>query len=740
VQDPPDEIAAPTVDVHDTDLVGRWLLDEGVGDEPANLVGGSTAIHLDGAGWRRGRHGNALEFNGAARADLVTEGALTFDNSDLTFATWISATSDGTLFAEVSDDKDTWVPGGKSLFIRDGELSFDVGWVGVISGPPNVVDGEWRHIALTWRHDGGAVALYVDGQLIAQDELKPEEPLEESRMQLGFTNDEFPDEKSWWNGRMDDIHLYRRALEEYEVAALYNRQREPFVLAAGVMDAPANARWHLGESGFTLTGADGRDTSIIEWRGPADKLPWFARYVAAGGTDRDQVFAIDRISWPDSTPWASWMRFGAFDFFADGSRAAITTWSGDVWVVAGLDSALTDLRWRRIATGLNQPLGPTIRDDEIYVLGRDQITRLRDENGDGETDFYENFNNDTFNSEHFHEPATGLQTDSEGAFYFMKAARHALRAGHPHHGVLMRVAADGSESTVLARGFRAPNGLGRGPDGTFYATDQEGHWMPANRLNRIRLGGFHGNEWAWTEGATTTSETRPLCWLHPSVDRSPAEPVWIPDGAWGSMAGSMLLLSYGTGKVMAVLTQEVAGVLQAAVTETGVQLPTGTMRGRFNPRDGHLYVCGLVGWSPDQPDAGGFYRVRRTNGPVRHPIGFHAAEDGIVIRFARPLSAEGAEDPASWNVESWDYRISARYGSAEYRRDHMEGRDTHTVLSVTVSRDQKSVFLSIPDIRPVMQFHVAMTTSFQDGGALDNYLHGTLHGLADKPAASVLED
>ena len=32
--------------------------------------------------------------------------------------------------------------------------------------------------------------------------------------------------------------------------------------------------------------------------------------------------------------------------------------------------------------------------DDIYVLGRDQITRLHDLNGDGEIDFYENFNND----------------------------------------------------------------------------------------------------------------------------------------------------------------------------------------------------------------------------------------------------------------------------------------------------------------------------------------------------------
>ena len=202
----------------------------------------------------------------------------------------------------------------------------------------------------------------------------------------------------------------------------------------------------------------------------------------------------------------------------------------------------------------------------------------------------------------------------------------------------------------------------------------------------------------------------------------------------------MLLLSYGTGKVMSVLTQEVDGVGQAAVTETGVQLPTGTMRGRFSPADGHLYVCGLVGWSSDQSDAGGFYRVRRTGEPARHPVGFHAANDGIAIRFAQPLDTEAAEDPDNWKMESWDYRGTARYGSAEYRRDGAEGRDAHVVESVTVSRDQRSVFLSIPDIRPAMQFHVQMTAAFQDGGALLNYLHGTLHELADKPAAAALEE
>jgi hypothetical protein len=60
---------------------------------------------------------------------------------------------------------------------------------------------------------------------------------------------------------------------------------------------------------------------------------------------------------------------------------------GEVWTVSGLDDKLEHLRWRRFATGLIQPLGLRVVDGLIHVLGRDQITRLHDLNGDGEADF-----------------------------------------------------------------------------------------------------------------------------------------------------------------------------------------------------------------------------------------------------------------------------------------------------------------------------------------------------------------
>jgi glucose/arabinose dehydrogenase len=88
------------------------------------------------------------------------------------------------------------------------------------------------------------------------------------------------------------------------------------------------------------------------------------------------------------------MRLTGVDFFADGKRAAVCTMDGDVWTVSGIDESLATLTWRRFASGLFQSLGLRIVDEKVYVLGRDQITRLHDLDGDGEADFYENFNND----------------------------------------------------------------------------------------------------------------------------------------------------------------------------------------------------------------------------------------------------------------------------------------------------------------------------------------------------------
>ena len=239
-------------------------------------------------------------------------------------------------------------------------------------------------------------------------------------------------------------------------------------------------------------------------------------------TIHEDVFAVDQLTLPKVNPWNAQIRTTGLDFFADNRRVAICTWDGDVWIVEGIDQDAGQLVWQRIASGLFQPLGLKIVDEQIFVTCRDQLVRLRDLNGDNETDFYECYNNDHQVTEHFHEFAMGLQTDDEGNFYYAKSGRHAKRAVVPHHGTLLRISADGSKTDILATGFRAANGVCINPDGSFFVTDQEGHWNPKNRINWVTEGGFYGNMYSFTDHLDPSDDAMepPLV-----LDHEPIRPV-----------------------------------------------------------------------------------------------------------------------------------------------------------------------------------------------------------------------
>ena len=198
------------------------------------------------------------------------------------------------------------------------------------------------------------------------------------------------------------------------------------------------------------------------------------------------------------------MRPSGFDFLPDGHRAAVCTWDGDVWSVA--DS--TAGRRAYVATnrlGLFQPLGLKIVAGQIYVGCRDQIVCLHDSNGDGETDFYESFNSDHQVTEHFHEFAMDLQTDSRGQFLLRQGSRHGLPAVVPHHGTLLKVSKDGGDHRHSCHRLSRSNGVCINSDGTFFLSDQEGTGHPKTEST----GSSEGASTAIC-GDITMSLTRPI--------------------------------------------------------------------------------------------------------------------------------------------------------------------------------------------------------------------------------------
>jgi glucose/arabinose dehydrogenase len=443
------------------------------------------------------------------------------------------------------------------------------------------------------------------------------------------------------------------------------------------------------------------------------------------------AFEVDTLTLPDQNPWSSWMRLGGLDFFSDG-RAAICTWSGDVWVVSGIDAGLEKVSWRRVASGLFQPCGLRIVDDVIYVAARDQITRLRDLNGDGEADFYENFNNDIAEKGNYHEFVMDLQTDAEGNFYFSKGGLGANFPAGPaarHHGCLIKLSKDGKTFEIVATGIRAGAGLGIGPRGELTISDNDGHWGPASRINWIQKGGYYGDPYTAHRTPVPKDFDPPLCWIHRGVDPSCGGQVWVPDGAWGPLGGHLLNLSYGNYALFHVLYERVGDRMQGGVVRFPLTFASGSLRGRFHPKDGHLYVAGIKGWSSGAARDGCLQRVRYTGKPVRMVSELHVRHDAIELAFTDPVDPETAGDPDSYSAQQWNYLYSENYGSPDFSvaNPKKQGRDPVEIKSAKVSSDGKKVTLEIPGLQPVMQMSIKLRLRAADGGTISQEITHTIH-------------
>ncbi len=462
------------------------------------------------------------------------------------------------------------------------------------------------------------------------------------------------------------------------------------------------------------------------------------------------AYVVDTITVPKSNPWNSWLRFGAFDF-VDANTAALSTWSGDVWLVSGLDGDLKTLTWKRYATGLHDPLGLKVVDGVIYTHGRDQITRLKDLNGDGEADLYETFNNDVMITKGFHEFAFDLQTDAEGNFYFSKGA--PVRPGGrgftkivPHNGTVLKLSKDGQKLDIFATGLRAPNGIGVLPNGVVTSGENEGTWVPACRINYMRQGAFMGVKDTSHRLALPGTYEDPLCWLPMSVDNSGGGQVYVSSDAWGPLKGQFLHQSYGHCSVYLVLPQEQDGRIQGGVVRIPVDFASSQMRGRFHPKDGQLYVCGFKGWQTRAVKDTAFQRVRYTGKPIHLPTGMTVTADGIYLGFSETLDPETATDLESYVVEQWNYKYSVAYGSAEYSpskpekkvKKGVKNRDAVAVKSATLLEDGRTVFLAIDGLKRVMQMRINYNLDSAAGELIEGDIYNTINYLGhfEKPAGN----
>lgn len=458
----------------------------------------------------------------------------------------------------------------------------------------------------------------------------------------------------------------------------------------------------------------------------------------------DKAYTIDRITVPYDNPFGSKMRIGGMDFFSDQTKAAVSTWSGDVWIVSGIDDSLENLRWKRFATGAHEPLGLKIVDDVIYTVADDQITRYHDLNNDGEADYFENFNNDWDLTSGFHAFCFDLHTDPQGNFYFAfggpvkGGGRSFMRVGR-HHGSVIKVSKDGSKMTRYASGLRAPNGMCVSPTGQVTTGDNEGTFVPRCPINWVTEGSFHGvidtaeNREQYKTTATVaeltggrpkhlekSEEPKPLAWLPKGVDNSGGGQVWVTSDKWGPFKDELMHMSYGQSSLYLVLKEDVDGQMQGGVVKIPVRFTSSAMRARFNTRDGQLYVTGLKGWQTNASKAGGFDRVRYTGKTVAMPKLLKVVAGGLEIGFTVPLNPELANDPESYSVGGKAINWTHDYGTKETKVPF-------SVASAKLHEDGRTVFLAIPELKPVHMMEVSIDVESTDGDEIITKIWNTIH-------------
>ena len=254
-------------------------------------------------------------------------------------------------------------------------------------------------------------------------------------------------------------------------------------------------------------------------------------------------------------------KVGGMDFLSDG-RLVVSTWTpeGEVFIIEGVQSGDPgQMSVKSIAKGLAEPLGLKVVDDVIYVLQKQELTRLVDRNGDDLIDEYQTVCNGWKVSANFHEFAFGL-VYKDGYFYATLAT--AILPGGaskqpqiPDRGKVVKISKEDGSHSFIAHGLRTPNGIGLGVDNEIFVADNQGDWLPSSKIVHVREGAWFGSRSVDPEGTKELAETPPVVWLpQDEIGNSPSTPLLLNDGPY---KGQMIHGEVTHGGVKRVFVEKV---------------------------------------------------------------------------------------------------------------------------------------------------------------------------------------
>ncbi|MFE6527355.1 family 16 glycoside hydrolase [Streptomyces rochei] len=406
------------------------------------------------------------------------------------------------------------------------------------------------------------------------------------------------------------------------------------------------------------------------------------------------------------------------DWLPDG-RLAISTWggsdnvAGEVYLLDNVTGATSrdKVTVKKVASGLREPMGIKYVDGSLYVSQKHELTRLVDENDDDVTDAYRTVATWPYGG-NFHEFAFGLLY-RDGYFYVNLSVAIDLGGATttpqpaPNRGTTYKISKKTGKITPVAGGLRTPNGIGWGPGGGLFVTDNQGGWLPSSKLVQIKQDRFFNH---YTEPAGPFEDspvTEPVLWLPQNeIGNSPSTPLYLNKGTF---AGQMLIGDVTYGGLQRAYLEKVKGQYQGAVFRYTQGLEAGVNRITMGP-DGAIYAGGL-GADGNWGQAGklkfGLQKLTPNGGDTFDIQKMRAVPGGFDLTYTQPVSDETAAKLAErYDVRQWRYTPTADYGGPKIAEEEL------SVSSATLSKDGRTVRLRLDGLKPDRVVHVRSPRPF----------------------------
>ncbi len=409
---------------------------------------------------------------------------------------------------------------------------------------------------------------------------------------------------------------------------------------------------------------------------------------------------------------------GAFELLPDG-RVAVSSRRGEVWLIRDpFAKEVAAAQFHRFAHGLHEVLGLAWKDDWLYVTQRDDVSRIRDTDGDDVADVFEVVNAGWEITGDYHEYAFGSKFDRDGNLWVVLCLTGSFDSNCRYRGWCVRVTPDG-ELIPTCSGIRSPGGIGFNAAGDVFYTDNQGPWNGTSALKHLIPGKFvgHPGGFRWYDEAAAVMGPRPR--EPESGSRFSVEAKKIPEyvpptilfpyakmgqsasgvacdttgGRFGPFAGQMFVGDQTFSTVMRCYLEQVNGHYQGACFPFREGLGSGTVPVEIFP-NGSMYVGGTNrGWGSrgNKP-----FAVERIDWSGKTPFEIRemrARPDGFDLVFTLPVDPQAAGAVESYKLSTYTYVFQATYGSPEV--DHT----TPTIESATVSTDGLTVHLKVDGLQ-----------------------------------------